>query len=862
MVNGVQIQDNLRGDPLNLFIEDAIQETTVITSGVSAEYGRFTGGIVNTLTKSGGNVFSGSFRDIVHATTTGGIESPVRRAEEATTWSRRLEFTAGRSASSQDRLWFFGAGRVQDRRVRPGRRATRTLPTPSTEREALRGQVTPGARQGPAARGRATLGIPIAAEQRRPARRLSWTWPASTNPDHAGIALRGRTTPARSAASSSSRRSTRRRADSPSSTPAGLRPILISGTPLHRTRPTGAWWWAPNFCGVCSRREARQRLLVAEGQLLRVDDGPGAHDIVVRLRRLQRQASTRRQPSVGASDYHVWATGSEIVDGIGLSDHRTRLQHVDHPLAGHGVQPAARTSGRTRCSSTTTGRSTGSCRFNLGLRYDKNAGRDASNVLVANDSLLSPRLGVAWHPAGDGRTTIAPARAATWRPSTTASPGSTAPAGHALDPRLFLRRRPDQRRRRAARADRRRPAAGLQLVRRGAARSVLRRHPGRRRRRINGSLKSPHARRVHGRAQPRASTRGVGPRRLREPQVRRLLRRTHRHDDRHGLRRVRPAVRPGAASRTRTCSSASIGRSTSRAPYRPATASTSGASYTLSRLWGNFDGETSAPGRCPTSALTIYPEYHQPRAGAIRTATSSADQRHRARLWAIYSLPLGPPHGTRCRSACSSRWSPARPTARSAPCSSSPFVADPGYAILPPDTMSYYFSAAGRLPHRRRCIEPTCRFNMSRRLRVRWRARRSFAQFQVLNVFNQFQLFNITDADINTTVVTAADDPNLEFFNPFTETPVEGRATGGRAASSASPRAAAPTRCRARSGSPSASVLDARRTVTAGAGRNAWPRPLSFAGSRSQPQPLGRRPASRPSCRSRTARGDRPCAGR
>ena len=46
----------------NSIIEDAIQETTVSTSGISAEYGRFTGGVVNAVTKSGGNTFSGSFR--------------------------------------------------------------------------------------------------------------------------------------------------------------------------------------------------------------------------------------------------------------------------------------------------------------------------------------------------------------------------------------------------------------------------------------------------------------------------------------------------------------------------------------------------------------------------------------------------------------------------------------------------------------------------------------------------------------------------------------------------------------------------------------------------------------------------------
>ena len=33
-----------------------------MTSGISAEYGRFSGGVVNVVTKSGGNRFSGSFR--------------------------------------------------------------------------------------------------------------------------------------------------------------------------------------------------------------------------------------------------------------------------------------------------------------------------------------------------------------------------------------------------------------------------------------------------------------------------------------------------------------------------------------------------------------------------------------------------------------------------------------------------------------------------------------------------------------------------------------------------------------------------------------------------------------------------------
>ena len=62
MINGVDVNDNLFAQPQNLFIEDAIEETQVLTSGISAEYGRFTGGVVNAITKSGGNMFSGSGR--------------------------------------------------------------------------------------------------------------------------------------------------------------------------------------------------------------------------------------------------------------------------------------------------------------------------------------------------------------------------------------------------------------------------------------------------------------------------------------------------------------------------------------------------------------------------------------------------------------------------------------------------------------------------------------------------------------------------------------------------------------------------------------------------------------------------------
>ena len=49
------LNENVRGTAPDLYIEDAVQETTVATAGISAEFGRFTGGVVNVITKSGGN---------------------------------------------------------------------------------------------------------------------------------------------------------------------------------------------------------------------------------------------------------------------------------------------------------------------------------------------------------------------------------------------------------------------------------------------------------------------------------------------------------------------------------------------------------------------------------------------------------------------------------------------------------------------------------------------------------------------------------------------------------------------------------------------------------------------------------------
>jgi hypothetical protein len=122
LVNGVVVNDTLRGQPEDLFIEDAIQETTVLTGGVSAQYGRFSGGVVNTITKSGGNDYSGSLRDnLTNPSWTRETDfrdpvTGVRQPKNAGVTNHQYEATLG-GFILKDRLWFFTAARKFDEAV-------------------------------------------------------------------------------------------------------------------------------------------------------------------------------------------------------------------------------------------------------------------------------------------------------------------------------------------------------------------------------------------------------------------------------------------------------------------------------------------------------------------------------------------------------------------------------------------------------------------------------------------------------------------------------------------------------------------------------------------------------------------------
>src|SRR5205085_2723566 len=120
-----------------LYVEDAIAETAVLTSGISAEYGRFTGGVVSAVTRSGGNRFSGLYRaNLSNPSWT--KPTPLELCDPSVTLAMcrkaapRLDTLLASHEGTlggfvvRDRLWFFSAGRLGDEST------TTTLPLGGT----------------------------------------------------------------------------------------------------------------------------------------------------------------------------------------------------------------------------------------------------------------------------------------------------------------------------------------------------------------------------------------------------------------------------------------------------------------------------------------------------------------------------------------------------------------------------------------------------------------------------------------------------------------------------------------------------------------------------------------------------------
>src|SRR5262245_6052502 len=111
LIDGVDVNDNIFATANDLYIEDAVDETQVLTSGISAEYGRFSGGVVNLVTKRGGDKFSGSYR--ANFTNPSWVdETPFETTQRRDDLQLVHEGTLGGPVVRQ-RLWFFMSGRQE-----------------------------------------------------------------------------------------------------------------------------------------------------------------------------------------------------------------------------------------------------------------------------------------------------------------------------------------------------------------------------------------------------------------------------------------------------------------------------------------------------------------------------------------------------------------------------------------------------------------------------------------------------------------------------------------------------------------------------------------------------------------------------
>jgi len=106
-VNTTNVEYGFQGKELNF---EFISEVDVKTGGYEAEYGRATGGIINVITKSGGNDFSGAvFGYFDNDSLQANAKSVVSTAGTQAGFTRQdYGFDVG-GYLMKDRLWFFGA---------------------------------------------------------------------------------------------------------------------------------------------------------------------------------------------------------------------------------------------------------------------------------------------------------------------------------------------------------------------------------------------------------------------------------------------------------------------------------------------------------------------------------------------------------------------------------------------------------------------------------------------------------------------------------------------------------------------------------------------------------------------------------
>ena len=392
LVNGAVVNENLSGQDLPLYVEDAIQEITTSSSAISAEYGHFNGGIVNVVTKSGGNDPSGSFRttftnDSWRATTPFGEPKADQTVPT-------YEVTFG-GPIQRRRVWFFLAGRYNDTTTARQTRFTEISYEADSRDSRFEGKVTY---------------TPLPAHTIRASyftfdnQRTNVTGTSGGVLDLASLMDTGDkqdlvATHYTGALSSrmfvEAQFSQRRRRVRFGSTDTDL----ITGTLVIDQLRNGGFFGAPNWCAVCGDDSERDnQSILVKGNYFLSSERLGSHDLI---------AGYNTYNDRYVEDNHQSGTSFGIVATSLIRDQNVfpvyrpfQTLILQRPVTAPTLGSDFRVHSFFINDRAQINRHLS---LNLGLRHDRNHARDSIRRLVSNDSKWSPRLALAYSPDGTGR---------------------------------------------------------------------------------------------------------------------------------------------------------------------------------------------------------------------------------------------------------------------------------------------------------------------------------------------------------------------------------------------------------------------------------------------------------------------------
>ncbi len=409
LVNGAVTNENVRGQTDNLFIEDSIQETTVLNGAVSAEYGRFTGGVVSAITKSGGNEFSGSFRDSL---TNPSWTSPsdFGEAKADSTLNETYEATIG-GRIVRDRLWFFGAGRYVEQTtqgffINSAEERPSTVQTDERYEVKLTGQINPK---------HSLVGSYLSYEVDQTPHCAFGCWDINT------MDLDGRQLPREMLTANyngivssnfliEAGYSTR---DLVFANSGGNH--VTSDYTNPRDIALGSWaydlsyggaWGAPIFCGICDDEVRENEYYNLKGTYYLATPGAGTHNIVMGYENFAESRSANNYQGGSGLDIYVYSGIAPTRVGPAADPNSLR------PVISYGdlllfspIETLSLGSDFATDSLFVNDKwdLNSKWSFNVGVRYDRNDGKDSSKNPISKDSNISPRLGVIYDINGNGR---------------------------------------------------------------------------------------------------------------------------------------------------------------------------------------------------------------------------------------------------------------------------------------------------------------------------------------------------------------------------------------------------------------------------------------------------------------------------